>query len=442
MPMPVDRSRSFAVLAVLLVATIAHGQWVEDSIDVVGAPRPGWMGSMAYNPHEDVVYGRCQARDGIFFAIDCASNEVIESWSIDWPLYMAYDSIDHKLYLPFGYQAESLAVIDGRTHQRIKAIPLNWARICVWDGMRDRLYVSCPERNVVAVFDCTQDSLVAEIPVSGYPLKMYVNGPHRKLYVLNHDGESVSIVDISTNQVIRTIPLGTSAECGYYSAAAGKFYVDSYEDVTVIDGVGDTVVHVIELPAQSYAMAITGNPARGLVLVGLHGYPPTRKLYAVDSETDSVVSIVSVGRRPSSIVCSPVTDRAYTANTSSNDVTVLTGDGSSVVRTLGVGDAPAVMVRSPAQGRIYVGHYNCQWVYVIRDAVGIAEEPEKTKPVCPAATLTRGRLRVAEPGRLYDTGGRLVCLLQRGGNDVRHLAPGVYTVHLVTGGLSRVVKVR
>ena len=400
------------------------------------------MGGMAYNPREDVVYGNCQARDGVFFAIDCVTNEVIETWSIDWPMGAAYDSIDHKLYLPFGYAAESLAVIDGRTHQRIKAIPLNWAKLCVWDGMRDKLYVSCPERNVVAVFDCTQDSLVGEIPVSGYPLKMYVNGRHRKLYVLNHDGESVSIVDISTNQVIRTIPLGHPPQSGYYSAAAGKFYADSREAVTVIDGVGDTVVHVIELPEQSYAMAITDNPARGLVLIGVDGYPSARQMYAVDGETDSVVSIVSVGRGPRSIVCSQVTDRVYTANGYSNDVTVLTGDGSSVVRTLGVGDAPAVMVRSPTQSRVYVGHYNCPWVYVIRDAVGIAEEPERVKPVLPAATLTRGRLRVAEPGRLYDTGGRQVCLLQRGENDVRHLAPGVYTANLVTGALSRVVKVR
>ena len=74
--------------------------------------------------------------------------------------------------------------------------------------------------------------------------------------------------------------------------------------------------------------------------------------------------------------------------------------------------------------------------------IGIAEAPERAKPARPAATLTRGRLRVAEPGRLYDTSGRQVCLLWRGGNDVRYLAPGVYTVHTVSGALSRVVKVR
>jgi hypothetical protein len=79
---------------------------------------------------------------------------------------------------------------------------------------------------------------------------------------------------------------------------------------------------------------------------------------------------------------------------------------------------------------------------VYEPRIGIAEAPDRARPARPAATLTRGRLIVAEPGRLYDTSGRQVCLLRRGGNDVRHLAPGVYTVHTVTGALSRVVKVR
>ncbi len=425
-------------IVVVCLTAVGYGQEVIDSIDVGGR----WVGSLVYNSRADVVYGGSQSGD-LFFAISCDSNKVISQFGLSWPRYLAYDSIDNKAYCTFMDGGEdSVLVVDGTTHRRIKALPLDWANYVVWDGMRNKLYVSCGERNVVAVFDCTQDSLVAEIPVTGYPLKMYLNGRHRKLYVLNSDGESVSIVDLVANQVIRTIPLGHHSRSGYYSAAAGKFYVDSYEDVTVIDGVGDTVVHVIELPAQNYAMAISDNPARGLVLVGVYGYPAARQLYAVDGETDSVVSMVSVGRGPRSLVCSQVTDRVYCANGYSDDVTVLTGDGSSVVRTLRVGDAPAVMVRSPAQGRIYIGHYNCPLVYVIRDVVGIAEEPERARPACPAATLTRGRLRVAERGRLYDSGGRQVCLLERGGNDVRHLAPGVYTAHTVTGALSRVVKVR
>ncbi|MFO7675922.1 MAG: YncE family protein, partial [bacterium] len=361
-----------AVLVLLLaLAASGYGQWVEDSIDVGGA----WVGSMAYNPLMDVVYGRCVYRDGIFFAIDCATNHVVASWPVDWPMYMAYDSIDHKLYLPFGFEAESLAVIDGRTHRRIKAIPLEWARVCVWDGMRDRLYVSCPERGVVAVFDCTQDSLICEIPVGRSPLKMFLNGRHRKLYVLNWDDSSVSVIDLWSNQVVATIPLhsGVAPQSACYCASADKFYCDSYEDVTVIDGATNGVSARIALPAQSMVTALSVNEELGLVFIGVYS-PAVRAVYTVDGQTDSVVSVVSVGDLPERILASSESRRTYCVNYS-DEVSVLSYDGSQLLTTLPVQDAPFELAYSPRSRRLYVSHLNSRQVYVIRDeAGGIAEE--------------------------------------------------------------------
>ena len=183
------------LLPAFLFVTVARAQYVEDSIDVGGA----WVGSLAYNSREDVLYGRCQQAD-IFFTISCDSNKVTSSFQLNRPRQMTYDSIDNKAYCPYeGAGEESLAVIDGETHTPVKRIGMPGATTAVWDPASDRIYVSCQSTNMVAVVDCATDSLLTYIPVGACPLKLYINTLRHKLYVLNYDDGTVSIVDMTTN---------------------------------------------------------------------------------------------------------------------------------------------------------------------------------------------------------------------------------------------------
>ncbi|MFO7675445.1 MAG: YncE family protein [bacterium] len=433
------RFRPAVLVLLLALAATGYGQWVEDSIDVGGA----WVGSMAYNPLMDVVYGNCQYRDGIFFAIDCATNRVVASWPVDWPMEAAYDSIDHKLYLPFGFDAESLAVIDGRTHRRIKAIPLEWARLCVWDGMRDRLYVSCPERGVVAVFDCTQDSLICEIPVGRYPLKMFLNGRHRKLYVHNHDSETYSVVDLATNTKVATIPVQTSLGAACYSRAGDKFYCGAGSSVLVVDGGTNAVLSAIPLPIGCLAIDMVSVEAESLVMVSLYG-GGLDGVYAVSVATDSIIATHSTGGNPRYLAWSLASGLVYCSIGTARSVAVFSADGTRFVGTLAVGAGPFVITPVSRHRRVYVSHTSCDLVYVIRDeAGGIAEEPPGAgRPVRVRASVTAGRLRVEDAGLLLDVSGRAVARLEKGENDVRRLAPGVYFVRRQdTGESARLVLV-
>lgn len=202
-----------ALLLGCLLAATGRSQYVEDSIDVGGA----WVGSLAYNSREDVLYGRCE-QASIFFAISCDSNKVIGSFPLGRPRQMIYDSTDNKVYCPYeGAEEESLAVIDGRTHTLVKSIRMPGATTAIWDSVLDRVYVSCQSTNKVAVVDCATDSLLTYISVGACPLKMYVNTLRRKLYVLNYDDGTVSIVNMNTNQVIKTVVVGGTPNAGYYA---------------------------------------------------------------------------------------------------------------------------------------------------------------------------------------------------------------------------------
>ncbi|MFO7676700.1 MAG: hypothetical protein R6X12_10340, partial [bacterium] len=94
----------------------------------------------------------------------------------------------------------------------------------------------------------------------------------------------------------------------------------------------------------------------------------------------------------------------------SDEVSVLSYDGSQLLTTLPVQDAPFELAYSPRSRRLYVSHLNSRQVYVIRDeAGGIAEEPPGAGwPVRVRATVTAGRLRVEAAGLLLDVSGRAV----------------------------------
>lgn len=208
-----------------------------------------------------------------------------------------------------------------------------------------------------------------------------LNRRHQKLYVENWDSDDVSIIDLTTNQVIKTIPVGGSPDAGCYCDSADKYYCSRGRGIVVIDGVSDSALGLI--PGQPQAgIAMVESPAHGVMMVATGD-----SILVVDTDRDSFVSRLGVGRQPQGLIWSPATDHVYCANWS-NSVSVITGDGSRVVTTLRVGADPFCFALAPGFHRAYVGDLGGRWVYVIRDtASGMQEQP----PFCPSAAALRAR---------------------------------------------------
>jgi len=358
------------VLAGLLL-TVATGtaQYVEDSVDV-GARA---VGSLVYNSREDVLYGASE--EGTFFAISCDSNRVVESLHLQYAFRVAYDSIDNKAYCTFygpDWQ-DSLLVVDGQTHTRARAISIPGATMPVWDPVSDRVYVSCQSTDKVAVVDCRTDSLLAYIPVGACPIKLYINPLRRKLYVQNGDDGTISIVNMTTNQVVKALAVGGVPNAGYYSGRADKFYTAaSFGYVAAIDGQGDSVVAQIQVAPYSEVLSAAGNEGSNLVMFGI--YAEYCYTYAISTLTDSVTAISQVTGLPYGLLYSQTTDRFYCGNGVYGSVSVITGDGTRIVKTLAAGEDPFVFACAPRHNRVYVGQLNSSKVFVIRDTTDGVEE--------------------------------------------------------------------
>jgi DNA-binding beta-propeller fold protein YncE len=129
-------------------------------------------------------------------------------------------------------------------------------------------------------------------------------------------------------------------------------------------------------------------------------------------------------------------------------VTVISGSGDSVLCTIAIGGSPAAIVGNPVRNRVYITDAYTSTVTVLRDLpVGIEEGPAAGLRARPsAASVIRGSLFLTGASRseLLDATGRCVARLQRGKNDLRALAPGVYFVRRAEPGadISRLVLTR
>jgi YVTN family beta-propeller protein len=447
------------MVVTLCVAATANAQYVEDSIDVDGRE----VGSLVYNSRMDVVYGTAFYRG--FFALSCDSNRLIKSFPMYRPFFVVYDSIDNKAYCTQD-SINSLVVVDGVTHTRVGSLPVHGgATIPVWDPVSDRLYVSCQDANEVAVMDCVTDFVLEYISVGACPIQMYTNTPRRKLYVLNCDDGTVSIVNMATNQVVKTVVTG-GATVGYFSAGADKLYCDGSGDTcVVIGGQSDTVVARIPLAGLGTVMSASGNEGAGLVYLGTYTGSADH-VVALSAHDDTVLATAVIGREPRSIACVDQSGLVYCASSRSDEVYVVSGDGARVLGRLQVGDYPFVFAAAPRHRRLYLGHLGSAYVYVLRDTVtgGIAElqlPHPGSRGICVSmnpfshsvAVSWNSAPRGDDVTRVYAQDGRMVRQGRIAAGEARWvwdgrddsgapLPPGVYVIEVGPGLRAKVVKLK
>ncbi|MBM3313451.1 hypothetical protein FJY70_02525, partial [candidate division WOR-3 bacterium] len=122
-----------------LLAAVGRGQEVIDSVDV-----GGWnVAGLTYNSRAGVVYGGCFYGHN-FFAISCSTDKIVSQIVVIRPHDIAYAPLVNKAYCGFSNQGEdSILVIDGSTHTRIKATPVLGAGFFAMDTIANRLYFTC-----------------------------------------------------------------------------------------------------------------------------------------------------------------------------------------------------------------------------------------------------------------------------------------------------------
>ncbi|MBM3495063.1 MAG: hypothetical protein FJX72_12205 [Armatimonadetes bacterium] len=231
---------------------------------------------------------------------------------------------------------------------------------------------------LVALSGCDDDLATAPDPTPPditYPAAFVVNG----------GSSTVSVIDLATNAVRRTLPLTGMAWPHHINLNGDKSHLalgvpgmdmsgghgmgmGMTGMIAVLDAVTGTVTHAVDLPGMNHNSAYTPDGAEiwtcqmedmGTVLV-------------CDAATLAVLDTITVGEVPAEITFSADGSMAFVANGMSNTVSIIDVMTKDVMETVPVGGNP-VGAWPGADNKMYVDNEDGQSISVI-DVVSMAVE--------------------------------------------------------------------
>jgi len=229
------------------------------------------------------------------------------------------------------------------------------------------------------VIDGASDSIVATFGDSGGDLAspncVLVNAvaSPARAYVGNFWSGTLNVVDDASRAVVATVTsLGGTHGGGPRAFALEpsgdtKLYVAEYgtNSVAVLNGTTYELIKRIPVGSVPRALGIFSSVPRKRVYVANSGSGTVSVIDA--TAADAVVATVTVGGSPKAIAVDDVTGFAYVTNEASDTVSVI-GDEDELVATVGVGDRPIGIAVDAAGGRVFVANNLSDNVSVIRTA--------------------------------------------------------------------------
>jgi len=214
------------------------------------------------------------------------------------------------------------------------------------NGVTNKIYVVNQNSNTVTVVDGVTYS-TATVATGAKPDAVAVNPVTNKIYVANEDAATVTVIDGATNHT-STVSTGIAPYAVAVNTVTNKIYVVNYnsDSATVIDGSNNSTA-TVSIGSSPYSVAVNSN---------------TNKIFIADSGSNDVavidgasnsVTTVPVGADPCAIAINTLTNQIYVADYASSQVSVIDGSSYSVTN-IAVGANPIAEAVDPVRNQIFV----------------------------------------------------------------------------------------
>lgn len=224
--------------------------------------------------------------------------------------YLSVSAEDRRLYLSHGNQVEVLNVdthekigiiLDTKGVHGIEAVP------AIGKG-----FITSGRTNSVIVFDLKTLAKISEIPTGENPDALLYDKFSNRVFVFNHKGGSVTVIDARTLKTVETIKLGGEAAEAGVTDGKGTIFVN-LEDLN----------EIISLDAKSLAIKRhfkigTGEEPTGLAIDQenelLFTVCGNKKMIILDAKTGKVITEVGIGGRCDGVAYDPSSKTAFSSN--------------------------------------------------------------------------------------------------------------------------------
>jgi gliding motility-associated-like protein len=224
----------------------------------------------------------------------------------------------------------------------------------------DYAYVASSTSNTVSVVDLTSNTLKTTIPVGINPYGVTLSPDGTRAYVANLFSANVSVINTANNAVIATIPVGGNPNSVVVSPDGARVYVSAAygNTVSVIDATTNKVITAIPL---NYAHFIAISPDGKKLYVS----SATSHVYVINTANNSVSNSLIFGPNPTAIVTSLDGSKIYVVDRTKNVVYVINSSTYSIEATIPVGSYPDCILMSSDGKRVYVSNNGSDNVSVI-----------------------------------------------------------------------------
>jgi YVTN family beta-propeller protein len=250
--------------------------------------------------YEDPMYGDniyvANAGSNTISVIDPNTNTVIKNITVgDGPSFIDASPFGNNIYVASSY-SNIVSVINSTTNTVIKNITVGDGPLSI-DAHGDSIYVANALSNTVSIIDPATNAVIKDIVVGNFPIFIYIYGDTiygdtvyhdtmyedtiygDNIYVANAGSNTVSVINSTTNTVIKNITVGNAPFS--IDAHGDSIYVANYfsNTVSVIDSVTNEVVAGVKFDI---------NPFEGgqIICNGLDA--PINRYFYVSSGTECV----------------------------------------------------------------------------------------------------------------------------------------------------------
>jgi len=223
------------------------------------------------------------------------------------------------------------------------------ARDIAFSADASMAFVTQHDSNSVSVLRLAEDRVLTTLSVQQGPGAVAVdfgsNAGRGRVFVVNEQSGSLSVIDLSNLTLSKNIPLGAGSRPRGLAFLQPTF---AYVADAASNSVRGVKLDTLELDPN--AVIATGPQPNDVVVATISSSGTTRLLVSnggdntlliIDPATPTTRSSVSTGGGPTEIVVNSTGSRAYVANTTGNSVTVIDLETMQVLAIVPVGVAPS-----------------------------------------------------------------------------------------------------